>query len=85
MNNDKNGWLDRNGRLWECAFNKHEDYACKLQKKFKLNNSIEWSGWIKVHCAGVWFFGADEYCGRQDVRPTKRQLKWLFKNDYKIK
>lgn len=84
MNNNKNGWLNRYGRLWACPFNKHDDAARKLQKILKLNDSIEYLGWIKVHSTGLWFFAADEYPGRQYVRPTKRQLKWLFKNDYDI-
>lgn len=80
-----NGWLDRRGKLYPCKFNHHVAASVKLEKKLKLKYSIEYLGWIKIHCAGLWFFSADTYHGRQYVKVTKAQEKWLLDNDYEIK
>ncbi len=80
-----NGWLDRQGKLWPCKFMEHSKKAHDIQKKNRCKFSIEYAGWIKVHCAGIWFFEADSYCDRQYVKKTKRQLRWLFNHGYDMR
>ena len=77
-----NGWLDRKGKFYPCKFNKHNDAEAKLSKQLKLKHGLEYSGWVKVHSSGIAFFKADEYYGRQYMRVTKAQNKWLVKNGY---
>jgi len=79
---DADGWLDREGQFYHCKFNQHDKTAGKLITRLGLKHTPEYLGWIKVHSAGCWFFRADEYAGRQYVKPTKLQLKWLFDNGY---
>lgn len=84
-NVDKNyidGWLDRKGKLHPCKFNKHNNAEEKLMKKYNLKYTPEYLGWFKVHSAGVYFFEACHFHNRQYVKPTKLQMKWLFKNGY---
>lgn len=80
-----NGWLDRRGKFYPCRFNKHLASSIEIEKKLGLKHSIEYLGWIKVHDAGVWFFEADSYQGRQYVKITEAQNKWLFDNGYEIR
>ena len=80
-----NGWLDRRAKLYPCKFNHHASTSVKLEKKFNLSHSIEYLGWIKVHDAGVWFFEADSYHGRQYVKVTELQKKWLLDNGYQVR
>ena len=82
--NARDGWLDRQGRFHPCEFNHHLSMVYKLQKKLGLKNSLEYLGWIKVHSAGAYFFKADEYYGRQYVKITNSQQKWLLDNGYEI-
>ncbi len=77
-----NGWLDREGRLHPCKFNHHARASIVIQKKLGSKHSPEYLGWVKVHCAGVFFFEAASWHGRQYMRVTQKQKKWLFNNDY---
>ena len=38
-----------------------------------------------MHDAGVWFFEADSYHGRQYVKVTELQKKWLLDNGYQVR
>lgn len=78
-----NGWLDRRGKLHPCKFNRHQIASTKIEKKLGLKYSIEYLGWIKIHDAGLWFFEADSYHGRQYVKTTEAQKKWLLDNGFK--
>jgi len=80
-----NGWLDRRGKFYPCKFNNHFKAAYKLEKQLKLQKSLEYLGWVKVHNTGVWFFVADEYYDRHYVRITQNQEKWLLDNGYEFK
>ena len=88
--NDKNkkqhvdGWLDRNGKIYLCKFNHHNEKEIELMKEYKLNNTPEYLGWIKIHSAGVWFFEADHFHNRQYVKVTKKQKNWLFDHNYEV-
>lgn len=81
----KNGWLNHEGKFYPCRFNHHCEASAKLEKKFHLKHSLEYVGWIKVHSAGVWFFEADGYHGRQYVKVTQAQYRWLLKHGYKLR
>jgi hypothetical protein len=79
------GWLDRQGKFYSCKFNHHDETAGKLIRKLRLKHTPEYLGWIRVHSAGCWFFRADEYQGRQYVKVTRQQNKWLLDNGFEIK
>ena len=79
------GWLDRRGKLYPCKFNHHHQAAVKLMRELKLKHTPEYLGWVKVHSAGVWFFEADSYLGRQCIKVTESQNRWLLNNGYKVK
>ena len=81
---EKNGWLDRDGKLHPCRFTEHLRKSGELVEKYKLKHTVEYLGWIKVHRCGEWFFGADSYYGRQHIKPTEAQLKWLDINGYDV-
>lgn len=79
-----NGWLDRKGFLHPCKFLHHSKEAMRLMKKLQLKSTPEYLGWVKVHDAGVFFYEAWSYVGRQHVRPTQRQKSWLFSHGYDV-
>jgi len=78
-----NGWLNRQGIFYSCRFNKHYSASIRLERKFRLKQTLEYLGWIKVHSAGIWFYEADSYQGRIGVKITEKQKKWLLDHGYK--
>lgn len=82
--NAQDGWLDRYGRFYPCKFNYHLSKAYKLEKKLGLKHSLEYLGWVRIHSVGVYRFGADQYHGRQYVKITESQRKWLIDNGFEI-
>ena len=78
------GWLNRRGIFYSCQFNHHNNLEKKLVKKLKLEHSLEYLGWVKIHSAGVYFYEAQTWQGRMHVHMTESQIKWLIDNGYGV-
>lgn len=77
------GWLSREGKFYPCLLCKHDSKSIEIEERLKLPNSLEKLGWIRCHDhENIWSFAANTYNGKQYMRPTQMQIKWLIENGY---
>lgn len=69
------GWIDRSGLFFGCAFYAHDDVAYSLIRRPTM--ALEWEGWVRVH--------ADFFRRPESAELTKRQEATLVKLGFERK